>query len=72
MVAFDARDFDKKMSKGVLRNVYPFLARRILERTGIKTGRCIDLGGGPGMLGIDGTIESDAGGTWIVFEKTRG
>ncbi|HXP96697.1 MAG TPA: class I SAM-dependent methyltransferase [Telmatospirillum sp.] len=52
MVAFDARDFDKKMSKGVLRNVYPFLARRILERTGIKTGRCIDLGGGPGMLGI--------------------
>ncbi|HXP95816.1 MAG TPA: class I SAM-dependent methyltransferase [Telmatospirillum sp.] len=38
--------------KGTFRKVYPVVARSILERTGVSSGCCIDLGGGPGMLGI--------------------
>jgi len=38
--------------KGLFRKVYPCIARQILERTGVEEGHCLDLGGGPGMLGI--------------------
>ena len=41
------------MMKGQFKKIYPVIARQILERTGITSGRCIDLGGGPGMLAVE-------------------
>jgi ubiquinone/menaquinone biosynthesis C-methylase UbiE len=52
MYAMDAMEFNEKVMKGHFRKVYPEIARQVINRTGVVTGRCIDLGGGPGMLGI--------------------
>ena len=50
---FNATEFNEKMMKGQFKKIYPVIARQILERTGITSGRCIDLGGGPGMLAVE-------------------
>lgn len=50
---FKAAEFNEKMMKGHFKKIYPVIARQILERTGITAGRCIDLGGGPGMLAVE-------------------
>jgi ubiquinone/menaquinone biosynthesis C-methylase UbiE len=52
MYTMDAVEFNEKVMKGHFRKVYPEIARQVINRTGVITGRCIDLGGGPGMLGI--------------------
>lgn len=52
MYEMDAREYSEKVMKGHFKKVYPLIARQILETTGIRNGKCIDLGGGPGMLGI--------------------
>jgi ubiquinone/menaquinone biosynthesis C-methylase UbiE len=52
MYTMDAVEFNEKIMKGHFRKIYPEIARQVVNRTGVITGRCIDLGGGPGMLGI--------------------
>ncbi|HWR02064.1 MAG TPA: class I SAM-dependent methyltransferase [Chlorobaculum sp.] len=52
MYTMDAVEFNEKVMKGHFRKIYPEIARQVVNRTGVITGRCIDLGGGPGMLGI--------------------
>ncbi len=50
---FNAAEFNEKVMKGHFKKIYPVIARQIIERTGITSGRCIDLGGGPGMLAVE-------------------
>jgi ubiquinone/menaquinone biosynthesis C-methylase UbiE len=52
MYQMDAIEYNENVMKGHFRKVYPVIARQIVERTGITSGFCIDLGGGPGMLGV--------------------
>jgi ubiquinone/menaquinone biosynthesis C-methylase UbiE len=48
----NAAEFNEKIMKGHFRKIYPVIAAQIIERTGVSAGRCIDLGGGPGMLAV--------------------
>jgi ubiquinone/menaquinone biosynthesis C-methylase UbiE len=48
----DARTYNEQTMKGLFRKIYPVIAEQMLARSGICEGHCIDLGGGPGMLGI--------------------
>jgi ubiquinone/menaquinone biosynthesis C-methylase UbiE len=52
MYQMDAKDYNENVMKGLFRKIYPFIAHQITERTNIREGFCLDLGGGPGMLGI--------------------
>jgi ubiquinone/menaquinone biosynthesis C-methylase UbiE len=52
MYTMNATEYNERVMKGHFRKIYPVIAQQIVERTGIITGHCIDLGGGPGMLGI--------------------
>jgi ubiquinone/menaquinone biosynthesis C-methylase UbiE len=52
MYEMNAKEYNEKVMKGYFKKVYPVIASQILQRTGIMDGCCIDLGGGPGMLGI--------------------
>jgi ubiquinone/menaquinone biosynthesis C-methylase UbiE len=52
MFTMNAREYNEKTMKGLFRKIYPVIARQVLEHTGVRRGHCIDLGGGPGMLGI--------------------
>jgi ubiquinone/menaquinone biosynthesis C-methylase UbiE len=52
MYSMDAVEFNEKIMKGHFRKIYPLIAGQIVSRTGVVRGRCLDLGGGPGMLGI--------------------
>lgn len=56
---FNANEYNEKVMKGHFRKIYPVIAGQIIERTGISSGSCIDLGGGPGMLGISLATISD-------------
>lgn len=53
MYEMNAREYSTNTAKGLFRKVYPALARQVVERTGITRGLCLDLGGGPGMFGIE-------------------
>lgn len=55
----DARRYNDSALRGPMTKVYPLVAKQIIERTGVTQGICIDLGGGPGMLGIALTEQSD-------------
>lgn len=52
MYTMNAREYNNNVMNGAFKKVYPEIARQILARTGVTRGKCIDLGGGPGMLGI--------------------
>ena len=52
MEGFNAHRYNEQTMKGLFREVYPLLAEQVLARTGIRAGQCLDIGGGPGMLGI--------------------
>jgi ubiquinone/menaquinone biosynthesis C-methylase UbiE len=52
MYQMNAVEYNEKVMKGHFKKIYPVIASQIVERTGITSGVCIDLGGGPGMLGI--------------------
>lgn len=43
--------FDR-VAKTTFAPVYPVIARQIVERTGIREGKCVDVGSGPGSLAI--------------------
>ncbi|WP_242664347.1 class I SAM-dependent methyltransferase [Chlorobium sp. N1] len=48
----NADEFNEKFMKGRFRKIYPAIAEQIVQWSGKEGGLCIDLGGGPGMLGI--------------------
>ncbi|ACF13421.1 Methyltransferase type 11 [Chloroherpeton thalassium ATCC 35110] len=52
MYTMNAAEYDQKIMKDAFRKIYPVIAQQIIDRTGIARGLCIDLGGGPGMLGL--------------------
>lgn len=52
MKRMNARQYNEQTMKGLFRKIYPVIAEQALARTGIRSGHCLDLGGGPGMLGI--------------------
>lgn len=52
MYEMNVAEYNTKVMKGYFKKVYPLIASQILARTGVEKGQCIDLGGGPGMLGI--------------------
>lgn len=52
MLAMNARQYNEQTMKGLFRKIYPVIAEQAIARTGIRSGLCVDLGGGPGMLGI--------------------
>lgn len=52
MKSMNARQYNEQTMKGLFRKIYPVIAEQVLTRTGIRRGRCLDIGGGPGMLGI--------------------
>ncbi len=41
-----------RIAKTVFAPIYPVIAEQILDRCGITRGRCLDVGSGPGSLGI--------------------
>ena len=49
----DAREYNRNVMKGYFAEVYPLIAKQIIEKTGVNSGACVDLGSGPGMLGIE-------------------
>jgi len=50
-VEIDVNEFHQT-SKDILAPVYPVIAEMILKETGIRRGVCIDIGAGPGNLGL--------------------
>jgi SAM-dependent methyltransferase len=46
-----AEEFDE-IARNVFAPIYPVLARQIVERTQITTGKCLDVGSGGGLLGL--------------------
>lgn len=46
-----AADFND-VAKTIFFPIYPVIAHKILEKTGISTGSCLDIGTGPGHLAI--------------------
>jgi len=52
MFAMNARQYNEQTMKGLFRKIYPVIAAQAIARTGIRSGLCVDLGGGPGMLGV--------------------
>jgi SAM-dependent methyltransferase len=47
----DARQYDE-FARTTFARIYPVIADQILERTGISTGTCLDVGAGPGLLAM--------------------
>lgn len=54
----NARSFDT-IAREVFAPIYPIIADQILKHTGISSGRCMDLGCGPGYLGLSVAKQSD-------------
>ena len=52
MQTMNAQRYNEQTMKGLFRKIYPVIAEQAVARTGIRHGQCLDLGGGPGMLGI--------------------
>ncbi len=56
--ADDARQYDE-FAKTTFARIYPIIANQILDRTGISTGTCLDVGSGPAPLAIAIALLSD-------------
>jgi ubiquinone/menaquinone biosynthesis C-methylase UbiE len=54
----NAREYDE-FTKTTFARIYPVIANQILERTGINTGTCLDVGSGPAPLAIAIALLSD-------------
>jgi SAM-dependent methyltransferase len=54
----DARQYDE-FARTTFARIYPVIADQILERTGITTGTCLDVGSGPASLAIALALLSD-------------
>src|SRR5208283_3036915 len=56
--ADNARQYDE-FTKTTFAQIYPVIANQILDRTGITTGTCLDVGSGPAPLAIAIAFLSD-------------
>ena len=56
--ADDARQYDE-FTRTTFARIYPVIANQILDRTGITTGACLDVGSGPAPLAIAIALLSD-------------
>jgi SAM-dependent methyltransferase len=54
----DARQYDE-FARTTFALIYPVIANQILDRTGITTGTCLDVGSGPAPLAIALALLSD-------------
>ena len=45
-----AQQFHTKMATGIFKPIYPVIARSILQKSQVRKGLCIDVGGGSGVL----------------------
>lgn len=54
----NVQDFNDNVMNSLFRDIYPVIAQQALAITGVCSGFCIDLGGGPGMLGISVALHS--------------
>ncbi|MFA4861874.1 class I SAM-dependent methyltransferase [Methanoregula sp.] len=54
----DARQYDE-FTRMIFAAIYPVIADQVLERTGITTGTCLDLGSGPAPLALALALLSD-------------
>lgn len=66
-----------RIAKTAFAPVYPVIAEQILDRCGIRSGRCLDVGSGPGSLGIALAQASDLAVTLLdsspdMLEIARG
>jgi len=52
MYTMDVQEYNEKVMNGYFKKIYPVIASQIVDKTHVTQGECIDLGGGPGMLGI--------------------
>jgi ubiquinone/menaquinone biosynthesis C-methylase UbiE len=59
MYTMNAKEYDEKVMNGYFKKIYPVIASQIVEKTQIVQGTAIDLGGGPGMLGISLAQQTD-------------
>lgn len=48
----DAKSY-QKIAREIFAPIYPVIAQNIIDETGVGGGLCIDLGAGPGNLGIE-------------------
>jgi ubiquinone/menaquinone biosynthesis C-methylase UbiE len=56
--ANDARQYDE-FTRTTFARIYPVIANQIIDRTGITTGTCLDVGSGPAPLAIAIALLSD-------------
>jgi ubiquinone/menaquinone biosynthesis C-methylase UbiE len=59
MYSMNAKEYNEVIMKGLFQKIYPVIAAQVVERTNVRQGYCIDLGGGPGMLGICLAAQTD-------------
>jgi len=43
----------KKTFYNLLQPIYPLLAQQFVDDYGLQSGKCIDVGAGPGFIGIE-------------------
>ena len=55
----NAKSFHEQMAIGLFRQVYPMLAARIIRKSGIRRGICVDVGGGSGVLATELAKQSE-------------
>ena len=48
-----AQQFHTQMATGIFKPIYPVIARNILQKSQIRRGSCIDVGGGSGVLALE-------------------
>ncbi len=48
-----AQQFHTRMATGIFKPVYPVIARNILQRSQVRKGVCIDVGGASGVLALE-------------------
>ena len=48
-----AQQFHTKMATGIFKPIYPVIARNILQKSQVRKGVCIDVGGGSGILALE-------------------
>lgn len=49
---FNPHEFER-ISREIFSPIYPVIAKQILDETGVSLGKCLDVGSGPGSLGIE-------------------
>lgn len=61
----NAKSFHQQMATGLFQAVYPLIAARVLSKSGIRRGKCVDVGGGSGVLAVE-LAKQSALELWVV------